>query len=137
LAEHVVRRPVRLVERAPGGRDRPAHVLVAAVGHLAENLFGGRVDVVELLARLRIDEGTVDEHPPLRLEGACFGLDHFPHSSTGAVTRALTTRSPVTSRKRSSVPWTVRELQKRAGVHPDLLAGDVAGLVRREEEHKV
>src|SRR6478609_4359192 len=45
------------------------HVLRRRVGHRSEHLFGGRVDVVERLARRRLDELAVDEHADLALHG--------------------------------------------------------------------
>ena len=51
LAQGTVGRPVRLVEGRAGGGDGAAHVLGRRVGHLPQHLFGGRVDVLEALAR--------------------------------------------------------------------------------------
>ncbi len=38
------------------------HVLRGRVGHLPEHLFGGRVDVLEPLARRGFDQFAIDEH---------------------------------------------------------------------------
>ena len=76
LAQLLVGRPVRLVEGAPGGGDGGVHVLVTGVGHLAEHLFGGRVDVVEDLARRGLDELAVDQHPLLSVERRRFACGH-------------------------------------------------------------
>ena len=49
--------------------DGPVHVLGGTVGDLADHLLGGRVDVVEGLARGRLDELAVDEHVRFRIDG--------------------------------------------------------------------
>ncbi len=67
LAERVVGRPVGLVERPAGGDDGLVHVGRRAVGDLAEDLLGRRVDVVERCARCRLDELAVDQHPRFRM----------------------------------------------------------------------
>ena len=77
LAQLLVRGPCRLVERPAGGGDGLVHVVVTGVGHLAEHLLGGRVDVVEHLARLGLDELAVDQHPLLAVNGrgiSCHGV---------------------------------------------------------------
>jgi hypothetical protein len=68
LAQLSVGRPRRLVEGTPSGRDGPFHVLVTGIAHLTEHFFGRRVDVVEHLSRLGLDELAVDQHPQLALE---------------------------------------------------------------------
>ena len=68
LAQRPVGGPVGLVECPAGGGDGRLHVAGRAVGDLTEDILGGRVDVVECLARLGIDELPVDKH-------SRFGLD--------------------------------------------------------------
>ena len=68
LAEGVVRRPVGLVEGASGTVDRPLHFSGGGVGDLADDFLGGRVDVVEGLAGIGIDELAVDQHPLLGVD---------------------------------------------------------------------
>jgi hypothetical protein len=68
-----VGRPVRLVERPAGGGDGPPHVGRRRVGDAAEHLLGRRVDVLERLAGIGIDELAVDEHPRLRADLRCVG----------------------------------------------------------------
>ena len=82
LPERVVGRPVGLVERATRGGDGALHVVGGSVGDLAEHLFGGRVDVVEALARRGFDELAVDEHADLALHGA--GAVGFDRGHGGA-----------------------------------------------------
>jgi hypothetical protein len=62
LAERVVGRPVGLVEGPPGGVNGPLHVLGRSVGYFPQHFFGGRIDIVEPLARRGLDELTVNEH---------------------------------------------------------------------------
>ena len=69
LAQLAVGGPGGLVERPAGRGDGEVHVVGAAVGDLAEHLFGGRVDVVEPAARLGVDELAVDQHALLALDG--------------------------------------------------------------------
>jgi hypothetical protein len=69
-AQSAVGRPAGLVEGAPGGGDRAAHVLLGAVGDLAQHLFGGGVDVVELGAADRGHQFAVDQHAVFRGEVA-------------------------------------------------------------------
>ena len=61
-----VGRPVRVVERAAGRLDRPAHVVDARIGGDAEHLLGGRVDGLER-ARAAGDELAVDEQLTLAI----------------------------------------------------------------------
>ena len=61
LAQFVIGRPVRLVERAPRRVDGAVHVGLRRVGDLAEHVLVGRVDVGER-ARLAVDELAVDHH---------------------------------------------------------------------------
>jgi hypothetical protein len=80
LAQLLVGRPGRLVEGPAGRRDGLVHVLVAGVGHLAEYVLGRRVDVVEHLARLGLDQLAVDQHPELAVQSRvtrCH-VDSFP-----------------------------------------------------------
>ena len=62
LAKGVVGRPIGLVEAAAGRVNGTSHVLGRGVGHFAQHLFGGGIDVVEPLARRSLDELAVDEH---------------------------------------------------------------------------
>jgi hypothetical protein len=70
FAQFVVDGPVGLVEGAPGAVDGAVHVRARAVGHLSQDLFGGRVDVVERPARVGFHELAVHEHP-LFVTGCC------------------------------------------------------------------
>ncbi len=69
LAELLVRRPIGLVEGLPGGGDGLVHVVVAGVGHQSEELLGGRIDVLEGLARPGLDQLAPDEHAGLTRHG--------------------------------------------------------------------
>ena len=82
LAEGAVGRPVGLVERSARRGDGALHVVDTRVGDLAEHLFGGRVDVVEALARRGLHELAVDEHADLALHGA--GAVGFDRGHGGA-----------------------------------------------------
>ena len=65
LAQLVVGGPVGLVEGAPGAVDGAVHVGARSVGHPSQDLFGGRVDVVERPAGVGFHELAVHEHPLL------------------------------------------------------------------------
>ena len=58
--------------------DRPLHVVGRGVGDLAEDLLGGRVDVVERLARIGLDQLAVDEHPLLGVDLHCLTHGRLP-----------------------------------------------------------
>ena len=82
-----VGRPVRVVERAAGRLDRPAHVVGARIGRDAEHLLGGWVDGLER-ARAAGDELAVDEQLTLAI-----GEDSHPNSCvriTGQLSDCLT-----------------------------------------------
>ena len=70
--------PTTAVSRSSGGGDGPLHVGARAVGHRAEHLIGGRVDVVERGAALGVDELAVDQQPGLVLV-----VGHAGHHTRG------------------------------------------------------
>ena len=65
-------RSSRLVDQSVSSKARRAASMARCisalerVGHLADDLLGGRVDVVERLARVGLHELAVDQHPSLR-----------------------------------------------------------------------
>ena len=94
LAEGVVGRPVGLVEGTAGRVDRPLHLGGRRVGHRTDHLFGGRVDVVEGLARVGLDQLPVNEHPLLRIDLHCLGHGSSSRRSDHHPTRAWLPRGP-------------------------------------------
>ena len=66
LAQLPVGGPRRLVERAPGGRDRSPHFVARRVGDLTDDFLGGRVHVVEG-AGFAVDELAADQQVRLVL----------------------------------------------------------------------
>ncbi len=68
LAEGVVGGPVGLVEGAPCRVDGSVHLGRRRVGHHADDLLGSRVDVLEGLAGIGLDQLSVNEHPLLGVD---------------------------------------------------------------------
>jgi hypothetical protein len=82
LAERVIRRPVGLVERAASRGDGAPHVVNRRVGHLAEDLLGGGVDVVEAPTGRGFHQLAVDQHAHFAVDGA--GAVGFDRGHGGA-----------------------------------------------------
>ena len=74
IAEFQIARPVGLVERPAGRRDRACHVLDRPVGGPPGHLLTGRMDDIECRSAACVLQFTVDEHSLVTGEHARFRL---------------------------------------------------------------